>query len=68
MQNFSPLSLKLREEIENDERMYCKNAKFLTNPLGTDFWQYRKLFTVTGTLNLTCPACRFTITLYLTSS
>jgi len=26
MQNFSPLALKLRDEIENDEQIYCKNA------------------------------------------
>jgi len=29
-QNFSPLALKLREEIEDEGKMYCKNAKFLT--------------------------------------
>jgi len=32
MQNFSPLALKLREEIEVDGGMYCKNAKFQTAP------------------------------------
>jgi len=30
MQNFSPLALKLREEIEDDRQTYCKNAKFCT--------------------------------------
>jgi len=35
MQNFSPLDLKLREEIEDDWQMYCKNAKFQTAPCGT---------------------------------
>jgi len=28
MQNFSPLALKLREELEDDRQTYCKNAKF----------------------------------------
>jgi len=28
MQNFDPLALKLREEIEDDGQTYCKNAKF----------------------------------------
>jgi len=32
MQNFSSLALKLREEIEDDGRTYCKNAKFQTAP------------------------------------
>jgi len=36
MQNFSSLALKLREEIEDDGQTYCKNAKFLTTPKGTD--------------------------------
>jgi len=36
MQNFSTLALKLREEIEDDGQMHCKNAKFLTSPKGTD--------------------------------
>jgi len=35
MQNFSSLALKLREEIEDDGRTYCKNAKFQTAPHGT---------------------------------
>jgi len=35
MQNFSPLALKLREDIENDGRMCCKHAKFQTAPYGT---------------------------------
>jgi len=35
MQNFSSLTLKLREEIEDDGWTYCKNAKFQTDPIGT---------------------------------
>jgi len=35
MQNFSPLALKLREEIEGYIRTYCKNAKFLSTPRRT---------------------------------
>jgi len=34
MKNFSPLALKLWEEIEDDCQMYCKNSKFLTTPIG----------------------------------
>jgi len=34
MQNFSPLALKLREEIKDDKQMDCKNAKFQTAPNG----------------------------------
>jgi len=36
MQNFSPPALKLREKIMDDGQMYCKNAKFLTTPMGMD--------------------------------
>jgi len=36
MENFSPLALKLREEKEDGGYMYCKNAKFLTTPIGMD--------------------------------
>jgi len=32
MQNFSPLALKLKEKIEDDEWKYCENAKFQTVP------------------------------------
>jgi len=35
VQNFSPIALKLSEEIEDDGRMYCKNAKFQTALHGT---------------------------------
>jgi len=35
MQNFSSLSLKLREKIEDNNHTYCKNAKFQTAPYGT---------------------------------
>jgi len=35
MQRIHSLALKLREEIEGDERTYCKNAKFQTAPCGT---------------------------------
>jgi len=34
MQNFSPLALKLRGDIEDDRRTDCKNAKFQTAPYG----------------------------------
>jgi len=34
MQNFSSLALKLRQEIEDDGRTYCKNAKDFTTPKG----------------------------------
>jgi len=36
MQNFSPLALKLCEEIEDDRQTYCKNVKFLTTHIGTN--------------------------------
>jgi len=36
MQNLSPLALKLSEKIEDDRRVYCKNAKFLKTPIGKD--------------------------------
>jgi len=32
---FMHIAIKLRERIENDECMYCKNAKFITTPIGT---------------------------------
>jgi len=35
MQNFSPVALKLREEIEDNGCWYCKNAKFQMAPCGT---------------------------------
>jgi len=40
MQHFSPLALKLREEIEDEEQTYCKNAKFQTVPYGTKFYHW----------------------------
>jgi len=36
MQNFSPLGIKLREEIVDDIQTDCKTAKFLTTPMGMD--------------------------------
>jgi len=35
MQSLSPLASNLREKIEDDRRMYCKIAKFQTDPYGT---------------------------------
>jgi len=35
MQNFNPLALKLREQIKDEGRSDCKNAKFQTDLYGT---------------------------------
>jgi len=46
MQNFSPLALKLRERRKDDGQMYCKNAKFLTTPIGTERQKVYYLFSL----------------------